>query len=148
MVGGRAPGLYHQVMQILGVSAHGSGTGGVFADIVVILATAGVAALVMARLRMATVPAYLIAGVIIGPGVLGLVKSLEQVTAVSELAVVLLMFGIGMHMDLHVLARGLGRVLLATIGSAAVVTLALWPAGMMIGMSAPSALAAAMALSM
>lgn len=121
---------------------------GVFGDIVIILATAGVVALVMGRLRMATVPAYLIAGAIIGPGVLKLIHSPDQVNAVADLAVVLLMFGIGLQVDMKVLSHGIGRMLVVAVGATVLMALTMWPGWLLLNLSAAGALAAALAMAM
>ncbi|MBN1590530.1 MAG: hypothetical protein JW888_13530, partial [Pirellulales bacterium] len=45
----------------------------IITDLVVILASAAVVAIVMQRMRLAAIPAYLIAGAVIGPRALGLI---------------------------------------------------------------------------
>ncbi len=117
-------------------------------DLLVILAIAGVIALVMQRVRLAVVPAYLIAGVLVGPNALGFVASEERLAEVAHLAIILLMFGIGLEMDIAVLRRGLGRMIVAGIGSCAVCVAAGWPLAALFGLGAPAALAVAMALSL
>ncbi len=120
----------------------------IFLDMLVILAAAGVVAVVAQRLRLSTVPAYLVTGMLIGPGALGLVRTPENVREVSGLAVILLLFGIGLHMDLSVLRDGLRRLIIATVlmtlGSAA----ALWPIGRIMGLTPPAAIAVGIALAM
>lgn len=76
-----------------------AGTSDVMIDLVILLATAGAVTLILRRLRMATIPAYLIAGAIIGPFALGFVDQEESIDQISHIAVILLMFGLGMHMD-------------------------------------------------
>src|SRR5262245_47696513 len=71
----------------------------------VILAVASWVALFMQRVGLATVPAYLIAGAIVGPEALGLVGSRESLADVSRLASVLLLFGIGMELDLSIMRK-------------------------------------------
>ncbi len=117
-------------------------------DLLVILSVAGVIALVMQRMRMALVPAYLIAGTLIGPDALGLVSSQESIQEVTRLAIILLLFGIGLELDVTLLRRGLGRMLLAGVGSVAACVCAGWAAGRGFGLSGPAALAMSMALSM
>ncbi len=113
----------------------------------VILAAAAVMALVLQRLRFATVPAYLITGAIIGPGALAFVSDPKNVQSISDLATVLLLFGIGLHIDLSVLARGLRQMLLGTLLSAGVCTIVMWPLCRLLGASAAGGLVIAAALS-
>lgn len=121
---------------------------GVFGDIVVVLTAAGLVALVMQRLRLATIPAYLIAGMLLGPGALQIIHSPEQVERVADLAVILLMFGIGLHMDLNAVSRGLGRLMLGTVLVSGLSALLLLPLGLWWGLSVPSALTAALGLTL
>lgn len=118
----------------------------IFVDMLVILAAAGVVAVMAQQLRLATVPAYLVTGMLIGPGALRLVNAPENVADVSNLAVILLMFGIGLHMDLGVLRDGLRRVIIATLLMAGLCVPALWPVGMLMGLSVPSTIAVGIAL--
>jgi len=117
-------------------------------DLFLILAVAGVVAIFMQRLRLSIVPAYLIAGALIGPNVpwsiLSDQQSLEQV---SHLAIVLLLFGIGLEMDISILKRGLGRMILTGVGSCALTILVGLPTAMLFGLSKPAALTLCMAFS-
>lgn len=119
----------------------------IFLDLLIILGAAGVVAVVAQRLRLPTVPAYLVTGALIGPGALKFIKSPESVGDVSNLAIILLLFGIGLHMDLSVLRDGLRRLIVATVSMAIICTVALWPIGLIMGLSAPSTIALGMALS-
>ena len=116
--------------------------------LVVILAAAGTVAVIASRLRMATVPAYLITGVLIGPGALGLVHDPEEVQSIGSLAIVLLMFGIGLHFDLTALRGALRQMLGGALGSILVTIAVLWPLLLALGIQAPAALVVAMALSL
>lgn len=67
-------------------------------DILILLAAA-VIAVPLARLSgLGTVPGFLLAGVIIGPSVLGLIESSAEISHVAELGVVLLLFVIGIEL--------------------------------------------------
>lgn len=129
---------------ILGV---GAGSGLVL-DLLIVLMTAGVVALVMSRVRLPVVPAYLIAGVLIGPDALGLASSPGSLEDLARLATVLLLFGIGLQLHFSALRVALGRYIIAGVGSGAVTTLIGWPIAMALGLPAPAALLAAMALSL
>jgi Kef-type K+ transport system membrane component KefB len=51
------------------------------------------------RLGLGSVLGYLIAGIVIGPGVLGLVTNVEEILHFSEFGVVLLLFLIGLELE-------------------------------------------------
>ena len=110
-------------------------------DLFVILAVAGLVALVMQRMRLAIVPAYLIAGAVIGPNALGLVPTEQSLEAVSHLAIVLLLFGIGLELDISLLRHGLTRMILAGLGSCGLSVAVGFPVARMFGLEPPAALA-------
>ncbi len=117
-------------------------------DLLVVLAAAALVSMVLRRLRLATIPGYLIAGALIGPGLIGLVGESENIDQIKQLAVVLLMFTIGLHLDLSSVSRGLVHILAVGAISTISVVLLSWPVGWVLGASAPGALAIAMAMSM
>ena len=117
-------------------------------DLLLILAVAGVVAIIMQRMRMALVPAYLIAGAVIGPNALAFAPSQETLAEVSHLAIILLLFGIGLELDITVLRRGLARMILAGVGSTVLTVLLGWPVALFFGLSGPAALAVGMAFSL
>ncbi len=119
-----------------------------FVDVVVILVVAGVAALLMQRLRLAVIPAYLITGAMIGPGGLALVSDAESVQLVGDVALVLLMFGIGLHLDTSALGPGVRRLIFISVGATLATVGVLWPLARFIVPTTPQALAVAMAFAM
>ncbi len=120
----------------------------VMRDLLVVLATAAIVSLLFRRLKVATIPGYLIAGAIFGPMALGLVKDAASVEAISHVAIVILMFGIGMHMDRRDLRSGFVPILavgfISTILTAAIGT----PIAMLFGLPPTAAAAVAIAMSM
>jgi Kef-type K+ transport system membrane component KefB len=71
----------------------------------------------MERIGQTAVLGELLAGVIIGPGVLGLVHESEVLHALAELGVLLLLFEVGLESDLAELLRaGLQAALVAVVG--------------------------------
>lgn len=128
-------------------AAAGSPAQALWRDLIVMLIAAAVVAVVLQRLKLATIPAYLITGAIIGPGALGVVRSADSVQAISDLALVLLLFGVGLHLDVNVLAQRLKMLLAATLVSSGACVAVLWPASMLLGISPPAALVVAMAMS-
>jgi CPA2 family monovalent cation:H+ antiporter-2 len=117
-------------------------------DLLVILASAGVVAIAMRRFRLPTVPAYLLAGLVLGPGGLELIDNSDEVRSIGDLAIALLMFGVGMHLDWRSLKRrwqvmaGAGAA--SVVASTGVLVLAL----LALGINPPVAIALAMALSL
>ena len=93
-------------MNLLTLGAGGAPGGSMALDLLLILACAGLVALVFGRLRIAVIPGYLVAGALIGPHAIGLVDDANEIEGIASLATVLLMFGIGMHLDASVLRRG------------------------------------------
>lgn len=91
------------------LAAAGEFTQGVTLKLLLILAAAGVVSLVLGRLRIAAIPAYLIAGLLLGL----VVPAGEGLDAISGMAIVLLMFSVGLHMDIASLRRGALPILLA-----------------------------------
>ena len=71
----------------------------------------------MERIGQTAVLGELLAGVILGPGVLGLVHESQGLHALAELGVLILLFEVGLESDLHDLLRvGLQAVLVAVVG--------------------------------
>ncbi len=133
-------------MPFLLASADAS-TQAVVLDLLVILAAAGLVAVLLGRLRLSTIPGFLITGALIGPHALQLVSEEAHIKAISGLAIILLMFTVGLHLDLgairsrlvNMLALGIG----STLGSAVLITLV----AMAFGLSVPTAVAIGMAMS-
>ncbi len=120
----------------------------IITDLVVILVSAAVVAVVMQPMRMAAIPAYLIAGAVVGPRSLGLVPSPEGLGAISHLEIILLLFGIGLELHLSVLRHRLARMILAGFGSCLLSVAIGWPIAIWFGLAPPAALAVAMALAL
>lgn len=122
--------------------------GAILIDLLLILTSAGFVALVTQRLKLETVPAYLLAGACLGPSALGLVSSPDSLAMISHLAMILLMFGIGLHMDLSMMKSGAASMIGAGLLSFAATTTAGWGVAMGFGLTPPAALAVSLALSM
>src|SRR5688572_17440024 len=74
----------------------------------------------MERFGQTAVLGELLAGVIIGPGVLDLVRESEPLHALAELGVLILLFEVGLESDVHdLLKAGLQATLVAMVGVAA-----------------------------
>ena len=85
--------------------------------LVLVWLTAKLAGEGMERIGQTAVLGELLAGVVIGPGVLGLVHESEALHAVAELGVLILLFEVDLESDLHDLLRGgLEATLVALVG--------------------------------
>ncbi|HRJ49688.1 MAG: cation:proton antiporter [Phycisphaeraceae bacterium] len=129
-------------------SAPAGGDSRLFVDLLSILATAAVIATIFRRLRLESIPGYLVAGALVGPHALRLVTDLTTVEQISQLAIILLMFTIGLMLDASAVKRGMLSMLGVGVLSTGLVTLLAWPVVMAFGASAPRGLLVAMALSM
>src|ERR1700759_4994277 len=114
------------------------------AQIAIFLAAAVIAIPIFRRFKLGSVLGYLTAGIIIGPGGLGLIDNVETTSEIAELGIVLLMFIIGLELQpsrLWVLRKpifGLGtaQVLATTlaIGTAAYFAVGTgWQAALVVG---------------
>jgi monovalent cation:H+ antiporter-2, CPA2 family len=74
-------------------------------DLTVVLGAAVLVAYVFARLRLPAIVGLFVAGVVIGPDALGLIAESEEIEAVAEIGVVLLLFTIGIEFSLSELVR-------------------------------------------
>ena len=74
-------------------------------EIVALIVAGAVIAYISFRLRLVPIVGFLIAGVLIGPNALGLVRDQEIVDATAEIGVILLLFTIGIEFSLEKLAR-------------------------------------------
>ncbi|MFT4075271.1 MAG: monovalent cation:proton antiporter-2 (CPA2) family protein [Asticcacaulis sp.] len=100
------------------------------------------------RFRLGSVLGYLLAGIIIGPFVLGLIGEAEKVMHFAEFGVIMMMFLIGMELEPAVLWR-LRRQIVGLGGLQVTLTsLALMVTGILLGHGWQSSLAVGMALAM
>ena len=112
-------------------------------DVVTLLAVAAGGLIAGRALGLPAIVTYLLAGVLAGPGVLGLVQRSAGLEQVAELGVALLLFGVGIEFSLTQLRRNLPRMLatggaqvLATVAVTALAFRALgnaWPVALFIG---------------
>jgi CPA2 family monovalent cation:H+ antiporter-2 len=74
-------------------------------DAVALVVAGALIAYISFRLRLVPIVGFLLAGVLIGPNALGLVRNRELVDAAAEVGVILLLFTIGIDFSLERLAR-------------------------------------------
>ncbi len=82
---------------------------GIFFDISTMLIAGTIAATIAKFFRQPMIPAYIIAGVVIGPPVLGLFHDDELLHTLSTFGIAFLLFLVGMELDVRVFAK-VGRV--------------------------------------
>src|SRR5687768_11865713 len=84
---------------------------GFLADLLIVFLVAGLAVFVFHRLRLPAIVGFLIAGVLVGPYGLRLVREVEQVQFLAEVGVVVLLFSVGLEFSLSRLSRMAGAML-------------------------------------
>ena len=85
----------------------------VFTEMAVLLLVAAVIGAIGVRLRQPLIVAFIAVGILVGPSVLGWVSANDQVDLLAKLGVALLLFVVGLKLDLHII-RTMGPVALAT----------------------------------
>jgi monovalent cation:H+ antiporter-2, CPA2 family len=83
----------------------GGGAPAFLGELVALLVAAGLIGFLSARARVVPIVGFLMAGVLIGPNALGLVRQQEVVDAAAEIGVILLLFSIGIEFSLDRLGR-------------------------------------------
>lgn len=84
-----------------------------FAQIATVLALAAGLGILSLLLKQPLIVAFIATGIIAGPDVLNLLESTEQVRLLAEIGVAVLLFLVGLKLDMHII-RSLGPVALAT----------------------------------
>ncbi len=97
--------------------------GDTFSEIAVLLLMAAVIGAIGVRLRQPLIVAFIVVGILVGPSVLGWVSADDQVDLLAKLGIALLLFVVGLKLDLHIirtmgpvaLAAGLGQVIFTSV---------------------------------
>src|SRR6185436_18085231 len=116
-------------------------------EILGILAAAALVAFLLRKWPAATIPAYLIAGAVIGPYGLQLVGEGPGAESIASLATILLMFIIGLHLDVRGGRGGLASAAIITVASTVLIIALGYPVARAFGLSGPAAMAMTMAMS-
>jgi Kef-type K+ transport system membrane component KefB/Trk K+ transport system NAD-binding subunit len=85
----------------------------VFAEVAALLVLAAAVGFVGLLLRQPLIVSFIAVGLLAGPQALGIARSLEEIELLAELGVAVLLFLVGLKLDLH-LVRTLGIVALTT----------------------------------
>lgn len=86
---------------------------GPYAEFALLLIVSAVVGAIAVRLRQPVLIAYIVVGILVGPAVFGVVKAHDQVALLAEIGVTVLLFVVGLKLDLHHI-RHIGPVALAT----------------------------------
>ncbi len=123
---------------------------GILQELVLVYALAVLLLMLGARLRVPSIVALIVAGVIAGPAGVGLMKSQEDVDLLAEVGVALLLFTAGLEFSLSDLRRtwrsivpgGLAQVLLTVVATGGLIALfaggsfnRLWIVGLFVALS-------------
>jgi Kef-type K+ transport system membrane component KefB len=85
----------------------------IFYEITAILLVASVVGVLGLALRQPLIVSLLAAGILVGPSGTGLITSHDQIELLAHIGIALLLFVVGLKLDLH-LIRTMGKVALAT----------------------------------
>jgi monovalent cation:proton antiporter-2 (CPA2) family protein len=118
----------------------------VLREAVIYLGAAAVVVPLFARAKLGSVLGYLAAGALIGPSALGLIRTIDEVSALAEFGIVLLLFVIGLElkparlweMKRDIFGLGTAQVVLCGLALTAaflVVTGLTWQAALVVGLS-------------
>jgi len=69
-------------------------------DILIVFSVAVIVVTILRRLHVPTIAGFILSGIVIGPWGLGLVTDLDEVHLLTEVGIALLLFGIGLEMQL------------------------------------------------
>ncbi len=85
----------------------------IFTEMALILAISAVLGAVAIKLKQPLIVAFIAVGILVGPAGLDLVTAEEPLHLLAEIGIAVLLFAVGLKLDLH-LIRSMGRVALAT----------------------------------
>ena len=121
-------------------------TGDTFTLMAAILAVAAGVGFVANRARQPLIVAFIAVGILVGPSVLDWVSDTEPIELFAEIGIAVLLFLVGLKLDLH-LVRTTGKVALITgLGQVAFTSIIGFGLALLLGMSATVALYVAVAL--
>ena len=97
--------------------------GSVFLEIGVILGLAAIGGFIAQFLRQPLIVAFIAIGILVGPSGFGMVSHSSEIELFARLGIALLLFVVGLKLDLHIirtvgpvaLASGLGQVLFTSV---------------------------------
>ncbi|MBU1193151.1 MAG: cation:proton antiporter [Gammaproteobacteria bacterium] len=118
----------------------------IFTEMAVLLLVAAGVGAVGVRLRQPLIVAFIAVGILVGPSVLGWVSANDQIDLLAKLGISLLLFVVGLKLDLHII-RTMGPVALATgLGQVFFTSIVGYLIALALGMTPIAALYVAVAL--
>ena len=120
---------------------------GLLLEIGVIIGIAAVISLLGRLIKQPPIIAYLLTGVIVGPLVLNLIASTDQLQALASIGIALLLFIIGISLDFRILKHVGGTAVIGGISTVAIVSSAIFFIAQSLGFNIVSALYIALAFS-
>jgi len=118
----------------------------IFTEMAALLLLAAVVGVAGVRLRQPLIVAFIAVGILVGPSVLGWVSVNDRIDLLARLGITLLLFVVGLKLDLHII-RTMGAVALATgLGQVAFTSIIGYLIGLALGMTPIAALYVAVAL--
>lgn len=118
----------------------------IFTEMAVLLLLAAGVGAVGVRLRQPLIVAFIAVGILVGPSVLGWVSANDQIDLLAKLGISLLLFVVGLKLDLHII-RTMGPVALATgLGQVVFTSVIGYLIALALGMTPIAALYVAVAL--
>ena len=94
-----------------------------FIEFSVLLAVSAVVGIIAVQLKQPLIVAFIAVGIIVGPAVLGVVTLTDQINLLAHLGIAILLFVVGLKLDLHIiktmgvvaLFTGLGQVIFTSV---------------------------------
>jgi len=118
----------------------------IFTEMAVLLLIAAVVGAIGVRLRQPLIVSFIAVGILVGPSMLGWVSADDQIDLLAKFGITLLLFVVGLKLDLHII-RTMGPVALATgLGQVAFTSIIGYLIGYAFGMPPVTALYVAIAL--
>lgn len=116
-------------------------------SLLALTATAALVATLFRRLKLEAIPGFLLAGVLVGP-VLGIVRDADSIEQITHLATILLMFGIGLQLEVEAIRRGMLPILAVGAVSTIVFLVGSTPIGLAFDNTLPQSVAIGLAFAM
>ena len=109
-------------------------------DLAVVMIAAGIVTVLFQRLKQPVVLGYIVAGILIGPHLLELIKGQDAIKSLAELGMVFLMFSLGLEFNLRKLRRVAATALVAAPLAILLMVFAGYQVGQLMGWTPVSSL--------
>ena len=117
-----------------------------FVEVALVMLLAALAGMVATALRQPLIVAFIAVGLLAGPSALGIVEPDDQLALLAEIGVALLLFVVGLKLDVRLLRTAGPVALAAGLGQIAFTAGIGFPLALALGMTAVQALYVAVAL--